>query len=179
MYLMRKMAPLAMLIGSLTIVGYLAIREAESLVDIFRSVPKLSVQTMPVTYSADYVKAEISGPVSMTYTRYERKGFDGEKYCMQELDTPDAKMIDGISNSCDDTIDALVILEEYQDGVYGEIRICGDDEGSGELCMASNDFFKAFIGTTKAKNVLDYWNLHRQDCIEKSCFAKINFLVIQ
>lgn len=156
MGLIKKVALSAMLIGSLA---------APRIAEAQESLENLLL----IIYSADYVKVSISKPWPMVYTRYEHADFDGAKSCMQELETPDGKLIDGLDNSCDSTIDAFIFPE-----AYNEVNSCDDNKLYSEICEAANDTFRVFINSSHTKAILDYWHQHRQDCTEKRCFATAN-----
>ncbi len=154
MDLMKKVALPAMLIGSLAAPGIAAC-----------FVPN----RIPVTYSANYVKFDFSSVSNIAYSRYEHIGFDGAKYCMQEVRMPEADLIDELDNSCDDALDAFIML-----GGHNEVSACDDYEFSAVICKEVEDSFGRIAGSPRTKAVLDYWYEHRDRCDKKECFTMIN-----
>ncbi len=174
MNLATKIRLSAVMAGYLALGAYLLDRGIESWMGVLGDIQKPYSLPVPVAYSADHITINVS-PGNTAYIRYERTGFDGAKYCMQELDMPGVKLIDGISNSCDNVIDTLVATRSYAEGEYDPVILCEDDKHSGRVCKANEEAFQDFISNPVTVKILDYWYGHRQGCKEKECYARIDF----
>lgn len=135
-----------------------AVSELEGILD------SNTIATM--TYDRNHV---IASTKEGGYERFERKGYDQTKYCMQIFYLPSSteviQVIDGIDGVCDDKIEAYTFNYKGENITY----FCDDKLIPENPCDNVNSLIMIF----KIRNGIDLikkeWDNHRESCSEREC----------